>query len=25
LDQGMGRSAYICRQASCLQLAQKKK
>ncbi|PPJ64045.1 YlxR family protein [Cuspidothrix issatschenkoi] len=24
LDQGMGRSAYICRQASCLQLAQKK-
>jgi hypothetical protein len=24
LDQGMGRSAYICPQASCLQLAQKK-
>jgi predicted RNA-binding protein YlxR (DUF448 family) len=24
LDQGMGRSAYICPQASCLQTAQKK-
>ncbi len=24
LDRGMGRSAYICPQASCLQLAQKK-
>ena len=24
LDWGMGRSAYICPQASCLQLAQKK-
>jgi predicted RNA-binding protein YlxR (DUF448 family) len=24
LDQGMGRSAYICSQASCLQAAQKK-
>lgn len=24
LDQGMGRSAYICPQASCLQAAQKK-
>ncbi len=24
LDQGMGRSAYICRQESCLQAAQKK-
>ncbi|MBD2277390.1 MULTISPECIES: YlxR family protein [Aphanizomenon] len=24
LDQGMGRSAYICPQESCLQLAQKK-
>jgi hypothetical protein len=24
LDRGMGRSAYICAQASCLQLAQKK-
>ena len=25
LDQGMGRSAYICRNQSCLSLAQKKK
>lgn len=25
LDQGMGRSAYLCPQASCLQAAQKKK
>lgn len=25
LDQGMGRSAYLCPQASCLQVAQKKK
>ncbi|BAQ61348.1 predicted nucleic-acid-binding protein termination [Geminocystis sp. NIES-3708] len=25
LDQGMGRSAYICPQAQCLNLAQKKK
>ncbi|MEI6428366.1 MAG: YlxR family protein [Pseudanabaena sp. ELA607] len=24
LDQGMGRSAYLCRKASCLQQAQKK-
>ncbi|MBD2662919.1 YlxR family protein [Richelia sinica] len=24
LDEGMGRSAYICPQASCLQVAQKK-
>lgn len=24
LDQGMGRSAYLCPQASCLQAAQKK-
>ncbi|HEY9762845.1 MAG TPA: YlxR family protein [Trichocoleus sp.] len=24
LDQGMGRSAYLCRQADCLQAAQKK-
>lgn len=24
LDRGMGRSAYLCPQASCLQLAQKK-
>ncbi|MFM5891900.1 MAG: YlxR family protein [Dolichospermum sp.] len=24
LDQGMGRSAYICPQETCLQLAQKK-
>ncbi|MFZ4640000.1 MAG: YlxR family protein [Nodosilinea sp.] len=24
LNQGMGRSAYICRQAECLRLAQKK-
>jgi uncharacterized protein len=24
LDQGMGRSAYLCRTSSCLQLAQKK-
>lgn len=24
LDQGMGRSAYLCPQASCLQIAQKK-
>lgn len=24
LDQGMGRSAYLCPQAACLQLAQKK-
>jgi predicted RNA-binding protein YlxR (DUF448 family) len=24
LDRGMGRSAYICRQASCLQMAHKK-
>ncbi|MFM7427567.1 MAG: YlxR family protein [Elainella sp.] len=24
LDQGMGRSAYLCPQASCLQMAQKK-
>jgi len=24
LDRGMGRSAYICPQASCLQVAQKK-
>ncbi|MBW4692942.1 MAG: YlxR family protein [Lyngbya sp. HA4199-MV5] len=24
LDQGMGRSAYLCPQANCLQLAQKK-
>ncbi|MBF2048868.1 MAG: YlxR family protein [Elainella sp. C42_A2020_010] len=24
LDQGMGRSVYLCRQASCLQAAQKK-
>jgi len=24
LDQGMGRSAYICPQVSCLQVAQKK-
>lgn len=24
LDQGIGRSAYLCPQASCLQLAQKK-
>ena len=24
LDQGMGRSAYLCREASCLQAAQKK-
>ena len=24
LDQGMGRSAYLCPQASCLQVAQKK-
>lgn len=24
LDQGMGRSAYLCPQSSCLQLAQKK-
>jgi hypothetical protein len=24
LDQGMGRSAYICPEASCLQVAQKK-
>ncbi|MGM3307231.1 YlxR family protein [Anabaena sp. WFMT] len=24
LDQGMGRSAYICPQTSCLQVAQKK-
>ena len=24
LDQGMGRSAYICPQASCLKIAQKK-
>ncbi len=24
LDEGMGRSAYLCSQAECLQLAQKK-
>lgn len=24
LDQGMGRSAYLCHQASCLQMAQRK-
>ena len=25
LDEGMGRSAYLCRRASCLQAAQKKR